>query len=131
MGLVAAWREGLLAQKVLEGATRGYRHHPQLARFRAQSRPVHAIAAFLAGIAEEARRRRYHFDTSKISRRRLRSQMDETRGQLLHDWKHLRAKLRQRAPEHCRQFDDVTMPEAHPIFRIVPGPVKDWERSQL
>ena len=35
-GLVAAWREALLAQKVLAGATKGYRHHPQLARFQAQ-----------------------------------------------------------------------------------------------
>ncbi len=33
-GLVALWREALLAQKVLRGLTRGYKHHPQLARFR-------------------------------------------------------------------------------------------------
>ncbi|MFZ2406304.1 MAG: pyrimidine dimer DNA glycosylase/endonuclease V [Methylobacter sp.] len=34
MGLLALWREALLAQKVLRGESRGYRHHPQLARFR-------------------------------------------------------------------------------------------------
>ncbi len=28
-GLVALWREGLLARAVLRGRTRGYRHHPQ------------------------------------------------------------------------------------------------------
>jgi Pyrimidine dimer DNA glycosylase len=39
-GLVALWREGLLAQKVLRGATKGYKHHPQLIRFRAQRNPV-------------------------------------------------------------------------------------------
>ena len=32
-GLTACWREALLAQKVLTGATRGYRRHPQLERF--------------------------------------------------------------------------------------------------
>jgi hypothetical protein len=40
-GLTAAWREALLAQKVLAGATRGYRRHPQLERFR----PGSALAA--------------------------------------------------------------------------------------
>jgi hypothetical protein len=34
-GLTAGWREGLLAQKVLTGTTKGYRNHPQLRRFRA------------------------------------------------------------------------------------------------
>lgn len=34
-GLVALWRESLRAQKVLMGDTIGYRHHPQLDRFRA------------------------------------------------------------------------------------------------
>jgi len=82
-GLVAAWREGLLAQKVLAGATKGYRHHPQLARFQAQSDPLAAIATFLVGLTDEAQSRGYHFDVSKISRRRFPGQMAETSGQLL------------------------------------------------
>ena len=43
-GLVALWREALLAQAVLRGETRGYRHHPQLARFD----DVGAIAQYLS-----------------------------------------------------------------------------------
>ena len=39
-GLVACWREALLAQAVLAGRTRGYRHHPQLERFRVVPGPV-------------------------------------------------------------------------------------------
>jgi len=35
-GLGALWREGLLAQAVLRGKTRGYRSHPQLERWRAR-----------------------------------------------------------------------------------------------
>src|SRR5438876_513942 len=93
-GLVAAWREALLAQKVLAGATKGYRHHPQLVRFQAQTEPLAAIATFLAGLADEAQSRGYRFDASKISRRRFTGQMAETNGQLLHEWGHLRAKLR-------------------------------------
>jgi hypothetical protein len=128
-GLVAAWREGLLAQKVLRGGTRGYKHHPQLSRFRTHARPLHAIAAFLAGIAEEAQRRGYHFDTSRISRQRLRGQMEENRGQLLYEWEHLQGKLQLRAPKLYRQFRSVRMPEAHPLFHIVPGEVRDWEKG--
>ena|SRR5687768_13557397 len=65
-GLVACWREALLAQKVLSGATRGYRNHPQLLRFRTSADAMSAIAAFLHGIAAEAERRGYDFDTRKI-----------------------------------------------------------------
>jgi hypothetical protein len=128
-GLVAAWREALLAQKVLRGATIGYRRHPQLVRFRSHRRPMHAIAAFLAGIAKEAQRRGYHFDESKISNPGLRGQISETLGQILHEWKHLRKKLKARSPDVYRQLATVEVPQPHPLFRIVPGPVRDWERT--
>jgi len=128
-GLVAVWREGLLAQKILAGAIRGYRHHPQLVRFQAQADPLAAIATFLTGIAEEAQRRGYHFDVTKISRRRFTGQIPETNGQLLHEWSHLKAKLRARAPQMERQFRNVKVPEPHPLFRIVHGEVRDWERT--
>jgi hypothetical protein len=127
-GLVAAWREALLAQKVLRGRTRGYAHHPQLARFRAHPQPVAAVAAFLAGLAAEARQRGYQFDTSKIARRRARGRMAETRGQLLYEWRHLRAKLRARAPEVFRRWRGVAVPEPHPFFQVVPGGVRAWEK---
>ena len=127
-GLVAAWREALLAQKVLAGATSGYRHHPQLARFQAQADPLAAIATFLVGIADEARRRGYRFDASKISGRRFTGQIPETNGQLLSEWGHLKAKLRARAPQLGRQWWGFSLPEPHPLFRIIRGGVKDWER---
>jgi len=128
-GLVAAWREALLAQKVLAGATRGYRHHPQLVRFQQQPAPITVIATFLAGIAEEAQRRGYHFDVTKISCPRFIGQIPETSGQLLHEWRHLKSKLRVRAPLLARQFRIVTTPEPHPLFRIIPGEVRAWEKT--
>ena len=129
-GLVAAWREALLAQKVLAGKTKGYRHHPQLIRFNAQADPLAAIATFLDGLVDEAQRRGYHFDAAKISRRRFRGRIPETDGQLTYEWDHLKAKLRLRAPEWARQFRGITRPEPHPLFRIVPGEVRPWERKE-
>src|SRR5437899_3043148 len=124
-GLVAAWREALLAQKVLAGATRGYRHHPQLKRFQAHTNPRAAIAAFLRGLADEAQERGYRFDTSKIPRHRRVTKIAETRGQLHYEWRHLRTKLRVRAPELARKFRGIAAPETHPIFRIVAGGVRE------
>ena len=128
-GLVAAWREALLAQKVLAGKTRGYTRHPQLERFRAHARPLQAIAAFLTGIAREAKRRGYNFDSSKILVRSFAGVMEETRGQLEYEWNHLRRKLRIRAPEVYRTCRNVALPESHPLFCIVPGSVRAWEKQ--
>jgi len=127
-GLVAVWREALLAQKVLSGGTRCYRHHPQLVRFQAQADPLRAVAAFLVGIADEARHRGYKFNTAKISRRRFAGQIPETEGQLLYEWGHLLAKLRVRAPQLARQLRSIETPKPHPLFRIVPGGVRAWEK---
>jgi hypothetical protein len=118
----------LLAQKVLAGKTRGYRHHPQLVRFRAQADPTGVIASFLDGLAEEAQRRGYRFDTTKILERRFAGRIAETYGQLHYEWGHLKAKLRVRAPEVFRRIRSLKTPEAHPLFRIVRGGVRDWER---
>ncbi len=127
-GLVAAWREALLAQKVLQGLTKGYRHHPQLKRFQEQKTPVPAVAAFLTGLVDEADRRGYKFDRSKIVRRRFSGRIEETEGQLRHEWEHLRRKLRMRSQEVYKQTRDVAEPEPHPLFKIVPGEVREWEK---
>jgi hypothetical protein len=70
-GLVALWREALLAQKVLRGATRG---------------------------------------------------------QLLYEWRHLKRKLKQRDTKRLREFASVKIPAPHPLFKIIPGKVRDWEK---
>ena len=127
-GLVALWREALLAQKVLQGATRGYRHHPQLARFRAAADPVAAIATYLAAVHEEAARRGYEFDAGKIVDARLAGAIDETDGQLLYEWEHLKRKLERRDPGWYGACCAVESPAAHPLFRVVPGEVREWER---
>lgn len=120
----------MLAQKVLAGDTRAYRHHPQLIRFQAHARPRDAIGAFLRALADEARQRGYHFDATKIRKAKSVRPIVETDGQLLYEWRHLRSKLRVRAPELYRRSLRIRCPEPNPLFRIVPGPVRDWEKRR-
>ena len=127
-GLVALWREALLAQKVLQGQTVGYKMHPQLLRFRAQPDPLAAIAAYLQGVYAEAAGRGYRFNAAKIGPLRNVSAITETEGQLLYEWQHLKTKLQTRDPGRFAQLRRITSPEPHPLFTIVPGEVRDWER---
>jgi hypothetical protein len=129
-GLVALWREGLLAQHVLRGRTVGYRHHPQLERFRAHRTPVRCIASYLRAVHAESLERGYAFDRGKLAATSSGLRITETRGQLLYEWEHLKRKLRRRAPKLYRQVRHVEIPEAHPMFRIVAGGVRDWERTR-
>jgi hypothetical protein len=128
-GLVALWREGLLAQQVLRGRTRGYRHHPQLLRFRSHTQSLGCIASYLLAVHLESVVRGYQFDASKIARSRTAARLVETEGQLLCEWAHLMRKLRKRAPGLYRGLRKVAVPEPHPLFRIVPGGVRSWERA--
>lgn len=128
-GLVALWREALLAQAVLRGRTRGYRHHPQLARFRAQPSPLGAIAAYLRAVHAEALRRGYEFDASKIGPASARGPITVTRGQLDHERRHLLAKLAIRDPEAGGRLARLPRARAHPLFRVVPGGVAEWENQ--
>ena len=127
-GLVALWREALLAQKVLRGATRGYKQHPQLRRFSKLTNPPAALAGYLVAVHAEAVQRGYKFDASKIGARSSRAKLKESRGQLLYEWTHLRRKLKQRDPQRYRDAAAVKIPAPHPLFKIVPGLVRDWEK---
>ncbi|HET7125827.1 MAG TPA: pyrimidine dimer DNA glycosylase/endonuclease V [Lysobacter sp.] len=127
-GLVALWREALLARKVLRGETRGYRQHPQLQRFRAARDPLAAIDAYLAAVHAEAVARGYAFDASKFDAKACAPAIAVARGQLEHEWQHLMRKLEVRNPESHARWRDLQRPRAHPSFRAVAGPVADWER---
>ena len=68
-GLVACWREALLARAVLRNETRGYRNHPQLDRFRSAENPLATLEAYLWELWEEGTRRGYRFDEDKLGER--------------------------------------------------------------
>ena len=126
-GLVALWREGLLAQAVVNGETRGYTRHPQLKRFQESAAPRSALAAYLRVVHAESVRRGYHFDGSKIGPGENTELIAVTRGQLNYEWEHLKAKLQRRDPAWWEQIQSVTRPIPHPLLRIKPGPIEDWE----
>lgn len=128
-GLVALWREALLAQAVLRGQTRGYTHHPQLQRFQEHLTPRQAMNAYLQEIHAESVRRGYSFDRSKFRSAPACAKIPVGRGQLEFEWEHLMAKLAERAPDLRTQWKGIRAPRCHPLFRIVRGPVAEWERS--
>ncbi len=126
-GLVALWRETLLAQKVLAGNTKGYRNHPQLIRFKRQPDSLAAIGTYLRGILREAERRGYHFDASKIISDAATPMMSVSRGQLEYELAHLQAKLKTRDPSAYASLLMVKKPQSHPLFDVVEGAVEEWE----
>jgi len=128
-GLVALWRETLLAQAVLRGETRGYRNHPQLDRFKKQSAPLSAISAYLRAIHAEAAERGYSFDIKKIGPARKKVKLTVTSGQLACEWAHLLKKLKKRSPALYQKWLTTKVPEAHPLFTVIPGEVEPWERQ--
>jgi hypothetical protein len=126
-GLVALWREALLAQNVLLGKTRGYKNHPQLVRFKQCRNPQGAISTYLRHVADEADKRGYTFDRSKISARRFQSLLPVTRGQVEYEFQHLLQKLKRREPERFFQLKGLVNIKVHPMFNKVSGGIADWE----
>ena len=129
-GLVALWREALLAKAVLRSETRGYRHHPQLVRFKAHPHPRSAMNSYLAAIHGEAVRRGYDFDRSKIGPVRNVAAIPTTSGQLAFEWRHLENKLASRSPHVLSHWAGLVVPDCHPLFRRRSGPVASWERTR-
>jgi len=126
-GLVALWREALLAQNVLLGNTVGYRNHPQLTRFKGTRNPAGAIASYLRGVEKEAKARNYNFDGSKINARRIKGPIPVTTGQIEYECSHLKNKLKIRDIEKFKFLDSASKIELHPLFRKIDGEVEAWE----
>jgi hypothetical protein len=128
-GLVALWREALLARAVLRGETVGYTRHPQLERFRAHPTPRRAIDAYLAGLHAEATARGYAFDRGKFRAPRTIAPLAVSDGQVRFEWEHLLDKLAVRDPARHAQLHGLDAPDCHPLFRVDAGPVASWERA--
>lgn len=128
-GLLAVWREGLLAQAVLQGKTTGYKNHPQLDRFKSHPDPLGAIGYFLREVYAEARKRGYNFNASKIGSHAAPQPIRTTSGQLEFESKHLRRKLESRSQTDFERLTRVNHLDPHPLFHIVAGKIEDWERG--
>jgi len=129
-GLLALWREGLLAQRVLRGETRGYASHPQLDRFKRTSDPPLYIGTYLYHVYLEGAGRGYSFNPDKILSYDLNlERIPVTRGQLKHEQEHLCRKLARRSPDDYHRIAGLAEIEPHPIFQPVPGGVEPWEKK--
>jgi hypothetical protein len=128
-GLVALWREALLAKAVLCGETRGYRSHPQLERFKSHTTPFAAISLYLQAIYAEAVTRGYAFDKSKFQVTAEPATLVVTSRQLDYEWTHLMNKLKARNSVLYRKWQGTITPEPHPMFEVRAGQVESWERQ--
>jgi len=126
-GLVALWRETLLAQHVLAGKTKAYKNHPQLIRFKRSENPSDLINQYLAEVYEEATKRGYNFNRDKIDWNYNPAKIDLTQGQLDYEVLHLLNKLKTRDLIRLKKLKKIEIWDSHPIFNIVPGKIEEWE----
>jgi len=127
-GLVALWRETLLARNVLEGKTKGYRNHPQLIRFKTTQNPLNAINFYLQHVWIEASSRTYNFDSSKFIPIENIDRITVTRGQLEFERNHLLEKLKIRDKGKHNELIIVSNFETHPLFKPIEGEIETWEK---
>lgn len=129
-GLVALWREALLAQKVLQGKTTGYKNHPQLIRFKKHPCPQIAISTYLNEVWLEAVQRSYNFNREKIGSVFTDIKIPVTMRQLEYEFAWLCRKLEGRNPARCQQITSVGEIECHSLFRVIAGEIEDWEKKK-
>lgn len=129
-GLVAVWREGLLALHVLRGQTKGYTNHPQLLRFKNHSLPIAAISAYLHMIVDEAESRNFSFKREKLEPFFLVEPLTVTSEQIRYETQHLKEKLKIRDVQKYMEYERVTELTAHPLFKVVPGDIESWEKRK-
>lgn len=127
-GLVALWRETLLAKKVLEGKTQGYKNHPQLNRFKAAKDSLNAINFYLKSVWIEAEKRNYNFDRNKFEVIHHIEQINVTTGQITLEKDHLLKKLKVRDVKMYNEFVSLDDYETHPLFNLIEGEIEPWER---
>ena len=126
-GLVALWRETILAKNVLEGKTNGYKNHPQLIRFKNSVNPLQGINQYLAAVYKESQTRGYHFNKDKLKIYNEPVTLTVTRRQIEYETQHLLKKLKTRDMERYHRLLNETNIEPHPIFKIIDGEIEVWE----
>lgn len=126
-GLIALWRETLLAKHVLEGKTKGYTHHPQLERFKKQQHPLDYINKYLIGVYGEAIARGFDFDRNKIGTILPTEKIPLNKGQLEYEKNHLLNKLKLRDQNKYHVLTLLPKIETHPLFVLQEGDIEIWE----
>ena len=126
-GLVALWRETILAKNVLEEKTKRYKNHPQLIRFKNSANPLQGINQYLAAVYKESQTRGYHFNKDKLKIYKEPITLTVTRRQIEYETQHLLKKMKTRDMERYHRLLNETNIEPHPIFKIIDGEIEVWE----
>jgi Pyrimidine dimer DNA glycosylase len=126
-GLVALWRETLLAKHVLENKTKGYKSHPQLDRFKNAKRPLDMINQYLSEIYKEAINRNYRFNGNKIDWKFIPDKITVTNGQLDYEVLHLLKKLKARDAIKFKEVKSTKNHDTLDMFTVVKGGIEKWE----
>ena len=131
-GLVALWREALLAKNVLEGLTKGYKNHPQLIRFYTHQNSIDVINAYLFEVYKEACTRGYKFDVAKVGKFDAEnlSKIAVTRGQIEYEFSFLQEKLKLRDLKKYKENLNVKNIEISTIFTKIDGDIELWEKPK-
>ena len=128
-GIVALWRECLLAQNVLLGKTKGYKNHPQLQRFKEHFNCLQYISNYLHFVCDEANNRNYKFNRSKIILEKSQvKKIKVTSKQLEYEWAHFLKKIQIRDNEWFKKMENVGKIDPHPLFEVISGEIEPWER---
>ena len=127
-GLLALWRETLLAKKVLEDKTKGYKNHPQLIRFKTSKHQNNAINFYLKSVWLEADKRNFNFDKGKFVEIAHIEKISVTTGQLDFEKNHLLKKLKLRDRKKYYEIIDIVNFETHPLFNLVIGGIESLEK---
>lgn len=132
-GLVALWREALLAKNVLAGLTKGYKNHPQLDRFYTHENALEAVNAYLAEVYEEACTRGYKFDVAKVGEfdERNLAKIAVSRGQIEYEFAFLQKKLKSRDVKAYERNLSVKNIEIVGVFEEVAGGIEPWEKVKI
>lgn len=118
-GLMALWREGLLAQKALCASAAVSQSNPQLRRFKNNDNPLRAIGTYLSFVAAEGARQGYNLNHEKI----LYPNFDQEvipvdASQIAFEAERLKNKLRIRDKLKFKQLSSSRDIAANPIFNI-------------
>jgi hypothetical protein len=126
-GLVALWRETLLAKNVLEGNTKRYKNHPQLIRFKNAEKPLQGINQYLSAVYQESLTRGYHFNIDKFNIDFHLQTLTVTQGQIEYEMQHLLKKLKTRDFKKYNESINQKNIQSHPLFKIIEGEIEEWE----
>lgn len=143
LGLLANWREGLLAQNAIQKAklknnkTPAYYNHPQLNRFKNSTYCDEYLSFYLLEIWEEGNRRGYKFNASKIAcTESPEYRLPVNKGQIIYEFGLLQEKLYDR--DRGKYYNNISLTQnnpykikSNPVFAILDGGVESWENEKV